>query len=588
MSMKKLQTEIDRVLKKVSEGVDTFETIFDKIHSTNNANQKEKYEQDLKKEIKKLQRLRDQIKTWLSSNEIKDKRALLDNRKLIESQMERFKAIEKEMKTKAFSKEGLLQREKMDPKEKEKADACDWISSTVDELSRQIETAEFELETLQGSSRKGKKDYHKQERTNAIENTIERNRFHINRLELMLRLLENDHLETEKVLAIREDVQYYLEYNQDPDFEENEFIYEDLNLEEEEELYAIRTDEYHNEVKAEKETKEEEKPTKRSSKEKDKERDDESLSPAQVTRSPSKPSTSPNPVSTSAEETKPSSPSKPSTTQISSPKSKQDAGAVPTPPSVLKYSAAAAAGAASSLETTTKKSDEKAAEVVPSAWVEPPKIADQSKSVRSPVEPSSTLGSQSMLSSHFSGKSSPSDSHMGSAPTQDMSEARLPSSLADLASSFESIKARAGKEDMLYTHQMLDASLQHVPDLIDSERPKMYQPRMPYMSPNYYPQQPLAIFDNPVLFEKFDMDALFFIFYYQQGTYQQYLAAKELKKQSWRFHKKYLTWFQRHEEPKVITEDYEQGTYIYFDYEGAWCQRKKTEFRFEYRFLEEA
>lgn len=58
-----------------------------------------------------------------------------------------------------------------------------------------------------------------------------------------------------------------------------------------------------------------------------------------------------------------------------------------------------------------------------------------------------------------------------------------------------------------------------------------------------------------------------------------YLAAKELKKQSWRFHKKYLTWFQRHEEPKVITEDYEQGTYIYFDYEGAWCQRKKTEFR---------
>lgn len=38
-----------------------------------------------------------------------------------------------------------------------------------------------------------------------------------------------------------------------------------------------------------------------------------------------------------------------------------------------------------------------------------------------------------------------------------------------------------------------------------------------------------------------------------------YLAAKELKKQSWRYHKKYLTWFQRHEEPKEITNDYEQG-----------------------------
>ncbi|CAO3656974.1 unnamed protein product [Mucor hiemalis] len=86
MSMKKLQSEIDRLLKKVSEGVETFEAIFDKIHYTDNSNQKDKYEQDLKKEIKKLQRLRDQIKTWLSSNDIKDKRALLENRKLIEAQ----------------------------------------------------------------------------------------------------------------------------------------------------------------------------------------------------------------------------------------------------------------------------------------------------------------------------------------------------------------------------------------------------------------------------------------------------------------------------------------------------------------------
>jgi CCR4-NOT transcription complex subunit 3 len=71
-------------LKKVSEGIQTFEEIFEKIYATNNANQKEKLEQDLKKEIKKLQRLRDQIKTWISSNEIKDKRSLMENRKLIE------------------------------------------------------------------------------------------------------------------------------------------------------------------------------------------------------------------------------------------------------------------------------------------------------------------------------------------------------------------------------------------------------------------------------------------------------------------------------------------------------------------------
>lgn len=77
--------EIDRCLKKVTEGVETFEDIWKKVHNATNSNQKEKYEADLKKEIKKLQRLRDQIKSWIASGEIKDKSTLLDNRKLIET-----------------------------------------------------------------------------------------------------------------------------------------------------------------------------------------------------------------------------------------------------------------------------------------------------------------------------------------------------------------------------------------------------------------------------------------------------------------------------------------------------------------------
>ena len=35
------------------------------------------------------------------------------------------------------------------------------------------------------------------------------------------------------------------------------------------------------------------------------------------------------------------------------------------------------------------------------------------------------------------------------------------------------------------------------------------------------------------------------------------MAAKALKKLSWRFHTKYMTWFQRLEEPKAITDEYE-------------------------------
>lgn len=118
--------------------------------------------------------------------------------------------------------------------------------------------------------------------------------------------------------------------------------------------------------------------------------------------------------------------------------------------------------------------------------------------------------------------------------------------------------------------------------------------RYPTITPASYPQMQAPVIDNPALWERLDKDVLFYAFYYQQGTYQQYLAARELKKQSWRYHKKYNTWFQRHEEPKITTDEYETGTYVYFDfhvvhndYQQGWCQRIKTEFTFEYCYLED-
>ena len=71
-------------MKKVAEGTEKFDETWLKVQNASNTNQKEKYEEDLKKEIKKLQRLRDQIKTWIASGEIKDKSILMEKRKLIE------------------------------------------------------------------------------------------------------------------------------------------------------------------------------------------------------------------------------------------------------------------------------------------------------------------------------------------------------------------------------------------------------------------------------------------------------------------------------------------------------------------------
>ena len=85
MTARKLQQDIDKTFKKVAEGTAAFDAIYEKIQQSTNASQKEKLEDNLKREIKKLQRLRDQIKTWAAGNEIKDKKPLLEQRKLIEN-----------------------------------------------------------------------------------------------------------------------------------------------------------------------------------------------------------------------------------------------------------------------------------------------------------------------------------------------------------------------------------------------------------------------------------------------------------------------------------------------------------------------
>ncbi|KAJ9695678.1 hypothetical protein PVL29_010917 [Vitis rotundifolia] len=218
---RKLQGEIDRVLKKVQEGVDVFDSIWNKVYDTDNANQKEKFEADLKKEIKKLQRYRDQIKTWIQSSEIKDKKvsasyeqALLDARKLIEREMERFKICEKETKTKAFSKEGLGQQPKTDPKEKAKSETRDWLNTVVGELESQIDNFEAEIEGL--SVKKGKT---RPPRLTHLETSIVRHKAHIMKLELILRLLDNDELSPEQVNDVKDFLDDYVERNQE-DFEE--------------------------------------------------------------------------------------------------------------------------------------------------------------------------------------------------------------------------------------------------------------------------------------------------------------------------------------------------------------------------------
>lgn len=232
MAHRKLQQEVDKVFKKITEGLEVFDTYYERHEAcTNNPSQKDKLESDLKREVKKLQRLREQIKSWQSSPDIKDKDSLLDYRKNVEIAMEKYKAVEKASKEKAYSNISLKKSEILDPEERERQVTSNYLSQQIDELERQYDLLQLEIDKLFALNKK-KKTFSTANETKISDFKILQNRYrwHQQQMELALRLLANEELDPEKVSDIKEDINYYVESNQDEGFVEDESIYDNLDL----------------------------------------------------------------------------------------------------------------------------------------------------------------------------------------------------------------------------------------------------------------------------------------------------------------------------------------------------------------------
>ena len=567
--------------------------------------------------------------------------------------MEKFKAVEKEMKTKAYSKEGLSAAQKLDPKEKEKLETCQFLTNMVDDLDRQTETVEAETESLQANIKKGKKDVAKADRIAELERTTERHKWHQSKLELLLRALENGQVETEQVKDLEESIKYYVENNQEVDFMEDDSIYDDLNLEEEEDMYGLN-----NEV---------DRVSSQDAQSAHDEGPDIEAKPAIIvlgkqkstssdggTASNRRPSTHiksplpalatlhtplpPVPTTSSSNTVKaapalPKSPAEPlkyasAAAAATSTGNKNGIGIAPLPPpsgvpghlnsissmapvpsSTLRTSSGASPKP-SSLQPTKAPASTTRATFINQALNEGHGFAHTLHKVQSRSQTNGATGSttsNSISSTPVIEKAEKANTPISKQPnfehidaatedrrkslqTQyftngnltkrtaaDESVYHLPSSLHDLIESFGSAKNGVALGPKPADERLLALSHATCPESIDAERPRHYKPQNPYpYTPAYYPQEPLSIFDDARLYSRVDIDTLFYTFYFRQGTYEQYLAAKALKAQSWRFHKQYQTWFQRHEEPKSITEEYEQGTYRFFDYESTWYANNMT------------
>lgn len=137
---------------------------------------KEKFEGELKKELKKVQRFRDQIRTWQGSDMKIDaglQTQMEKMRKTIESHMERFKEQERKSKTKPFSTGALqakLKRDKNDPKYK----TLTWINNAMQKLQEFGELVEAEIESLSGSKSKASQRTELDEKKLFFDNHVEK------------------------------------------------------------------------------------------------------------------------------------------------------------------------------------------------------------------------------------------------------------------------------------------------------------------------------------------------------------------------------------------------------------------------------
>ena len=157
--------------------------------------------------------------------------------------MEKFKAVEKAMKTKAYSKEGLSGPIKLDPKEQQKVELCDFLSNMVDGLEQQVEALEAEAETLQAGMKKGKANKDKANRVAEIERIIEKHKFHQAKLELIQRSLENGSVEIEPVEELKDSIEYYVaESAGGADPPDDDGMYDELDLGDNEEVFGMAQD----------------------------------------------------------------------------------------------------------------------------------------------------------------------------------------------------------------------------------------------------------------------------------------------------------------------------------------------------------
>lgn len=215
--------------------MELFNYYYSRHQSSNSDSQREKLEGDLKKEIKKLQKYRDQIKTWQLNESVEAAilpSKLQEHRRMVEEAMECYKEVEKNSKMKSYSNQSImlaaLEQDQYLDLSPEAESALEFLNHSIDELTKQNEELESEYEKLSQKKIRKKNSTMIEERKQEIDSLSSRNRFHIEKLSHIVDFLKRGKVDPDLVMSIQEDVNFYIESNQDPDFVDDENLYDEL------------------------------------------------------------------------------------------------------------------------------------------------------------------------------------------------------------------------------------------------------------------------------------------------------------------------------------------------------------------------
>ncbi|KAJ3052928.1 general negative regulator of transcription subunit 5 [Rhizophlyctis rosea] len=131
---------------------------------------------------------------------------------------------------------------KDDSEERERKEFNHYMSNVKNRLDQQIDALEAEQKQLQLQVRKSKRaDPAKAERLSQIDHHLERHKWHIMKMGIIKGRVDDGKLKIDEVRHLQGDVNYYVDSNQEPDFEEHGGIYDGLNLDDAE-IYGLPTE----------------------------------------------------------------------------------------------------------------------------------------------------------------------------------------------------------------------------------------------------------------------------------------------------------------------------------------------------------